>query len=79
MLLTIATTFIATSAIYSLAVGFALWRVGCHLRGDNYATGMVVEHVLLPILGRRKVAAPPAVETPAPANNGVLVGVPDRI
>jgi hypothetical protein len=67
MLLTIALTFIATSGLYVAALLFACWRVGRHLSGDGYATNMVVEHVILPVLGRKKASPVIAPEPTAVA------------
>jgi hypothetical protein len=54
MLLEISLTFLVTTVGYVLLLWLALRRVALHLQGNEAATKAVTEHVLVPILGRRK-------------------------
>lgn len=39
-------------------IGFWIYRVAMHLRGNEEATKAVVEHVLLPLIGRSPPVRP---------------------
>ena len=60
MVLTICLTFMGTTGIYAVVLWLACHRVSCHLQGNAEAANAVVQHVLLPLLGRQ--AAPDAVD-----------------
>jgi hypothetical protein len=46
-------TWAATTALYGFLLWLAVRRVMAHLQGNAEATRMVVEHVLMPVIGRR--------------------------
>lgn len=50
MLLTVALTFIVTSSLYGLAGFVVCRRIGGRLRGNSFAAGVVMDHVILPLL-----------------------------
>ena len=58
MLLTIALSFIATSALYGGVAGFVFWRLGRHMAEDSYAAAVFSEHVFAAIFGKRKAEKP---------------------
>jgi hypothetical protein len=55
----IVTTFILTTVLYGTLMVFAFRRVASHLQGNAEATKTVVEHVLIPLLGRKIEVAEP--------------------
>jgi hypothetical protein len=46
-------TFLLTTALYGALLFLAFRRVTAHLQGNSEATKNVVEHVLIPLLGRK--------------------------
>jgi hypothetical protein len=46
-------TFLVSTALYVALLLFAFRRVTTHLQGNADATKAVVEHVLIPLLGRK--------------------------
>jgi hypothetical protein len=53
MILTICLTFVGTTMLYAAALFLACRRVMRHLQGKAPAIAAVVEHVLVPLFGRR--------------------------
>lgn len=58
-------TFLLVTASFLAAIGFALYRVANHLRGNEEATKAVVQHVLLPLFGRKPEVEPESEPEPA--------------
>jgi hypothetical protein len=65
MMITIFAVFLLTTALYGSLLFFAFRRVFAHLQGNAEATKHVVDHVLIPLLGRKPQAAVEK-ETPKP-------------
>lgn len=57
-------TFVFVTAAYAALIGFALYRVATHLRGNEQATKAVVDHVLLPLFGKAPENVPKEPEPP---------------
>ena len=68
-MLTIVITFVVVTAVYAGLFWFAFRRVAMHLRGNQEATKAVVEHVLLPLLGRNPGVPVEEVEEEETSNN----------
>lgn len=56
-MLTMVITFVLVTAVYAGVLWFGFRRVAMHLRGNQEATKAVVEHVLIPLLGRKPEAS----------------------
>lgn len=81
MLLTIVLTILGTSALYALLAVLLCRRVANHLRGNSFAANMLVEHVILPVLGKPTPRpAEPASGEPIPVivNHEPLPDLSDR-
>jgi hypothetical protein len=46
--------FLVVNAFYLGLAGFAVYRVAQHLRGNDEAARMVLQHVLVPLFAGRK-------------------------
>lgn len=46
-------TFVVMTATFAVLLWFGFHRVALHLRGNPDATRAVVEHVLIPLFGRK--------------------------
>lgn len=55
-------TFILTTGLYGFLLWLAFSRVAQHLKGNPEAVKAVMEHVLLPMLGRQAEQHKPAVQ-----------------
>ena len=67
MIIVFVTFILLTTIGYGVLVWFCLRRVTAHLQDNPDATRAVVDHVLIPILGRRLVEA--SIENEAPKSN----------
>jgi hypothetical protein len=63
MMITIFAVFLLTTALYGAVLFLAFRRVAEHLKGNAEATKSVVDHIVIPLLGR-KPQAPVEKETP---------------
>jgi hypothetical protein len=54
VMLLVLLTFLATTALYAVLVAVVFRRVALHLQGNAEAMRAVTEHVLVPLLGRKK-------------------------
>jgi hypothetical protein len=59
-----------TSALWACGALFAANRVAAHCRGNGLATAALVDHVILPIIGRE--AKKPTVPVTEPATDKPL-------
>jgi len=64
-MITIFAVFLLTTALYGALLFLAFRRVAAHLQGNAEATKSVVDHVVIPLLGR-KPQVPVEKETPKP-------------
>jgi hypothetical protein len=64
-MITIFAVFVLTTALYGSLLFLAFRRVAAHLQGNAEATKSVVEHVVIPLLGR-KPQTPVDKEAPKP-------------
>jgi len=48
-------TFVVMTASFAVLLWLGFRRVALHLRGNSEATRAVVEHVLIPLFGRKEV------------------------
>ena len=66
-------TFLVSTAIHVVLLAFVLRRVARHCQGNETATRAVMEHVLLPILGRAPEQKATEQKPSGQKTNGALV------